>query len=86
VAVRPYDLWLDFNDVRADSRACTLLEYAPDPSKVVVGARILVGDDEGNRCEATVISVDAASELVELAVDGNTFNRERDGADHLVRV
>jgi hypothetical protein len=79
VVITKRDLWIDFNDVEPDSRASTLIEYATEGSNIVVGARIVVGDDEGNLCDAQVIGLDGS--VVELAVDGNSF-RQPGEANH----
>lgn len=70
------DLWVDFNEVGDDSRVCTLLKFARPGASISVGAKIAVGDDEGNRCQAQVVGIDDG--LVELVVDGSTFERPRD--------
>lgn len=59
-----YDVWVDFNEISlaecsVDSHPCdshmhSILAYSPDPAKVVVGARLIGGDDAGNTCEVTV--------------------------------
>ncbi len=65
------DLWIDFNDVGNDSRARSLMRYATRGAAITIGGRIIVGDDEGNRCEAVVLGIEGG--MVDLAVDGNTF-------------
>jgi hypothetical protein len=67
------DLWIDFNDVGDESRACGLMKFATPGVDMVVGAHIVVGDDEGNLCEAQVVGLHDG--FVELAIDGNTFSR-----------
>lgn len=73
------DLWIDFNGVDNDFHASSLTEYASEGVEVAVGARLVVGDDQGNLCQATVVGVDKGG-VVELVVDGNTFER---GHDHV---
>jgi hypothetical protein len=65
------DLWADFNDLGDDLRIATLSEFATEGVHVSVGRRLVVGDDEGNRCEADVISIDG--DVICLAVDGDSF-------------
>jgi len=72
---RKRDLWIDFNDVGPDSHVLTLLRYASPGADVRVGAQVVVGDDEGNRCDAQVLGV--KGEVVRLAIDGNSFRRPR---------
>lgn len=67
------DLWLDFNGVDDDWRAHSLLDFASEGSSFVVGSHIVVGDDEGNRCRAIVVSVDSSSGVVELTLEGESF-------------
>jgi hypothetical protein len=74
------DLWIDFNEVDEHSRAHALMEYATPGAKIGQGATVVVGDDEGNRCRAQVVSVDGGG-LIELAIDGNTFERPAKAAD-----
>jgi hypothetical protein len=65
------DIWVDFNGVRANNRVSTLATYATTPD-LIVGATLIAGDDQGNRCEATVISVERSG-IVVLALDQGTF-------------
>lgn len=69
--MRKRDLWVDFNDVGPDSRVHTLMKFASKNAQIAVGSTIIVGDNEGNRCQAQVIGLEGS--IVELAVDGNTF-------------
>jgi hypothetical protein len=71
--MRERDLWLDFNDVGSDSHAQSLLEYATPGSTLSLGSRIVVGDDEGNRCDATVVAI--RGDVVEVVVDRGTVHR-----------
>ena len=71
----PRDLWVDFNDVDDDSRTSSLLRFAAPGSAIEVGEHILIGDDEGNLCEADVVGI--SGEVVELVLDANTFKRPR---------
>ncbi len=67
------DLWLDFNGVDDDWRAHSLVDYLSDGVTVDVGSHVIVGDDEGNRCRAVVVSVDASTGVIELTLQGETF-------------
>ena len=60
-----YDIWVDFNEIKlndlgvdghpCDSHNHTLLAYCPRPDRVVRGARLLAGDDDGNTCDCTIL-------------------------------
>jgi hypothetical protein len=71
--VKKRDLWVDFNDVGPDSRVRTLMEYAAKNVMITLGDTVVVGDSEGNRCEAQVVSI--RGDVVELALNGNAFRR-----------
>lgn len=64
-----WDIWVDFNDVATNGVVQTLVKFAVRP--LDIGEHIYAGDDDGNICEATVISVDGG--LVALALDLGTF-------------
>ena len=66
------DLWVDFNDADRQYRISTLLRFADTPGKLFVGARVLVGDDEGNRCFADVIAI--GDDEIDLVLDPGTFH------------
>lgn len=65
------DIWVDFNDVDSDRTAITLLRFATNQDDIEVGRQVTAGDDEGNRCRATV--VDRQGGIVKLALDLSTF-------------
>jgi len=63
------DVWVDFNDISDDGEVCTLPKFAE--RSLEVGEKVLAGDDEGNRCQATVVRVDR--KLIVLSLDMATF-------------
>lgn len=65
-------LWVDFNDVDDRGHVDTLAKFAEPGADLSIGARLLVGDDEGNLSEAEVISVNANG-IVRLALNIGTF-------------
>lgn len=79
------DLWVDFNDADAKDRLSTVLEYATPGARIDVGTTIVVGDDEGNRCSAYVLSVDEDG-VVELALDGDSFQNGAQEDDRALAV
>ncbi len=66
----PYDVWVEFNDLREDG---TVVVHADDFADVAkepqVGERLVAGDDEGNRCPATVETVSGARITLQLDLD-----------------
>lgn len=64
------DIWVDFNDVAPDGVILTLEKFASH--RLEVGERVLAGDDDGNLCEAIVVSRDRRG-LVGLVVELGTF-------------
>lgn len=70
-----YDIWVDFNDldmVQAGGLH-SLMKYASNPEKIRVDRRVIVGDSDGNTCEALVTHVDAETGLVTLFAHVDTF-------------
>lgn len=63
------DVWVDFNDISEDGEVCTLPKFAERPLEV--GEKVVAGDDEGNRCRATVVRAD--TNLLVLSLDLATF-------------
>ena len=63
------DIWVDFNDISEDGQVSTLTKFAA--RSLEVGEHVVAGDDEGNRCQATVVSAD--KKLTVLALDMGTF-------------
>lgn len=68
------ELWVDFNDVDARGLATTLASFAEDGVLLSVGQRLLVGDDDGHVCEASVVDM-GPDGSVTLALDLGTFRR-----------
>lgn len=79
--MRRRQIWVDFNDIDEDGRARTLLKFAEPGLTPSVGDRLVVGDDEGNRCLGDVIDITSAGEVV-LALDLATFEAV-DGPEQL---
>ncbi|MFE6649291.1 hypothetical protein ACFVJS_22180 [Nocardioides sp. NPDC057772] len=65
------DVWVDFNDISAEGDVTTLAKFASD--ELEIGATIVAGDEDGNRCSARVIAIDHQTGLVHLALDMGTF-------------
>jgi hypothetical protein len=65
-------VWVDFNEQDAEGRAPTLTRFAEPGVELTVGARVVAGDDEGNRCWAEVVDV-SADGVVALDLDAGTF-------------
>lgn len=51
------DLWIDFNDIDDGDEVETLLSFARPGFVATVGESVIVGDDDGLTCKATVIAV-----------------------------
>jgi hypothetical protein len=66
------DLWIDFNDVGPDSRGFSSLGFAEAYANIDVGNPVVVGDDEGNLCDAQVLGIEENG-VVTLVVDIGTF-------------
>jgi hypothetical protein len=66
------DIWVDFNGVETDNRVSTLAAYATSVHDLAIGVTLIAGDDQGNLCEATVVSTDSSG-IVVLALDPGTF-------------
>lgn len=65
-------LWVDFNDVDSRGLTTTLARFAEPGVTLSVGARVVVGDDDGNLCESVVVDMDPRGSVV-LALDLGTF-------------
>lgn len=66
-----YDIWVDLNDLERNNVTRTLFEHCRPATDLSIGSRVIVGDDEGNRCQAEVVGYKRKSIL--LRVDLQTF-------------
>lgn len=66
------DLWVDFNDLDARGHTTTLAKFARVGVSLAIGARVVVGDDDGNLCGALITGVGVDGQIA-LAVDLGTF-------------
>jgi hypothetical protein len=73
------DLWIDFNDADRQHRVSTLRRFATPGTRIEVGQRVRVADDEGNFCWAEVTSI--VDESIELVLDPGTFTCAEDPED-----
>jgi hypothetical protein len=65
-------LWCDFNERDKDGYVITDAEWAEDGFDLLATASIVVGDDDGNRCNA-VIRDRLPNGLILLDVDWGSF-------------
>jgi hypothetical protein len=65
------DIFVDFNSVE-DGRVTTVTDLVSTWADVRMGVAIVAGDDQGNLCDATVLSVDPDG-VVELELDEGSF-------------
>lgn len=68
------DVWLDFHDIDDEGRVLTLRRFFISDDLAVVGKRVLTGDYEGNRCDGTVVGVEASG-VVAIELDQATLVR-----------
>lgn len=70
---RPYDIWVDFNDIHPDGLVTTYADVEGalnvEPAMVTVGRVLTAGDGEGNRCPATVFAVGGVEITLQLHLD-----------------
>lgn len=66
-------VWADFNNVHSDgyNNVHTLTKFSGKPLNP--GDEVVVRDGEGNECQATVVSIDMATGIVDLQIDLGTF-------------
>lgn len=64
--------WVDFNDVH-DDHLCTLKKFYEGQSiwALQPGNKLLLGDNDGNRCMGTIVSVE--DDVVDLLLDRSTW-------------
>ena len=65
-------LYVDFNSIQSEGRLTTLLQFAVEPYQVLPGAVLIVGDEEGNRAKAHVVSIEPNGR-VHLEIQEGTF-------------
>jgi hypothetical protein len=64
-------VWVEFNDVEVDGTVVTAVDLIqPGRGQLAVGETVVAGDDEGNRCPATVVGIDGWRLVLRL--DGTT--------------
>ncbi|CUU57627.1 hypothetical protein Ga0074812_113125 [Parafrankia irregularis] len=71
------DVWVDFNDLDVDMRITAYADAVEAGVELTVGARVLVGDDEGNTASATVVVHEVNSPAPDeftFQVDMSTFS------------
>lgn len=67
--------WVDFNDATRDGSVDALRAHFRPSTDLAVGATVLVGDFEGNRCRAKVHAHNGA--VVTLLLDRDSFKAVR---------
>lgn len=67
-----YQIWVDYNDRDEIGRVLTLVEYARPDVSVHVGARLLTGDEEGDRCFGVVTGLEENG-IVIIELERETF-------------
>ena len=67
------EIWVDFNDVDEAGLVETLGRFAAPSADLRVGAPIVAGDHEGNRCDAVVWEVESGRDVVVLKLDLGSF-------------
>ena len=70
------DLWVDFNDVELGDEIETLVSFATDGRSFVVGETVVVGDDDGTTCQASVVANDG--QVVRVRLDRATLRHPAD--------
>jgi hypothetical protein len=81
------DLWVDFSEADAKGNLASLAEFITDAraqARVHPGARVTVGDHEGNLCEAEIVSV-GSDGVVHMVLATETFV-EADGLGSLLEA
>lgn len=68
------DVWLDYHDIDDEGRVLTLRKFFVSDDLAVAGQRVLTGDYEGNRCDGTVVGVEASG-VVTIELDHGTMMR-----------
>jgi hypothetical protein len=77
------EAWVDFNDIH-ENRTTTLLKLVEGGVVVEVGRQLIVGDHDGNVCQATVVGING--EIVELAIDPDSFKIDADVSTTAIRT
>lgn len=70
------DVWVDYHDIDDEGHVLTLRKFFVSLELAAVGRRVVTGDYEGNRCEGTVVEIDA-NDIVAIELDEATLVRSR---------
>jgi hypothetical protein len=68
-----FDIWVEFNDIDDDGHVTSAPDLARDGAVLTVGAQIIAGDHEGNRCPATVVGTGVNGMTITLKLDLERF-------------
>lgn len=68
------EIWVDFNEIDEHRRTLTTRRMAASDVDLQVGARVLAGDHEGNRCSGEIVDLRPGG-IVEIALDLGTFTQ-----------